>query len=88
MTANLVIYGLTAPFAAALMERFGVPATTRASFYVYSTTADVDALVGGLEKPRPLNGAGPKADALGGLASRGVRVSAGGASSGPTGAVP
>jgi len=29
--------------------RYGVPATTRASFYVYSTTADVDALVGGLE---------------------------------------
>jgi cysteine desulfurase/selenocysteine lyase len=29
--------------------RYGVPATTRASFYVYSTTADVDALVDGLE---------------------------------------
>jgi cysteine desulfurase/selenocysteine lyase len=29
--------------------RYGVPATTRASFYVYSTTADVDALVVGLE---------------------------------------
>ena len=29
--------------------RFGVPATTRASFYLYSTTAEVDALVDGLE---------------------------------------
>jgi cysteine desulfurase / selenocysteine lyase len=29
--------------------RYGVPATTRASFYVYTTTADVDALVDGLE---------------------------------------
>ena len=29
--------------------RYAVPATTRASFYVYSTTADVDALVDGLE---------------------------------------
>ncbi len=29
--------------------RYGVPATTRASFYVYSTPADVDALVKGLD---------------------------------------
>jgi cysteine desulfurase/selenocysteine lyase len=29
--------------------RFGVPATTRASFYFYSTPAEVDALVDGLE---------------------------------------
>ena len=29
--------------------RFGVPATTRASFYLYTTTAEVDALVDGLE---------------------------------------
>ena len=29
-------------------DRFGVPATTRASFYVYSTMAEVDALVDGL----------------------------------------
>jgi len=33
-----------------LMERFGVPATVRASFGVYNTRADVDALVGGLRK--------------------------------------
>jgi len=31
-----------------LMERFGVPATVRASFGVYNTRADVDALVAGL----------------------------------------
>jgi len=30
-------------------QRFGVPATTRASFYLYSTMAEVDALVDGLE---------------------------------------
>jgi cysteine desulfurase/selenocysteine lyase len=30
-------------------QRFGVPATTRASFYLYSSPAEVDALVGGLE---------------------------------------
>jgi cysteine desulfurase/selenocysteine lyase len=29
-------------------QRYGVPATTRASFYLYSTPADVDALVDGL----------------------------------------
>jgi cysteine desulfurase/selenocysteine lyase len=29
--------------------RYAVPATTRASFYLYSTTAEVDALVDGLE---------------------------------------
>lgn len=33
-----------------LMERFGVPATARASFGVYNTFAEVDALVAGLEK--------------------------------------
>jgi cysteine desulfurase / selenocysteine lyase len=33
-----------------LMEKMGWPATARASFYVYNTSADVDALVAGLEK--------------------------------------
>ncbi|MDQ2679659.1 MAG: cysteine desulfurase [Candidatus Eremiobacteraeota bacterium] len=33
-----------------LMEKMGWPATARASFYLYNTTADVDALVSGLEK--------------------------------------
>ncbi len=32
--------------------RFGVPATTRASFYLYSTPGEVDALVDGLEHVR------------------------------------
>jgi cysteine desulfurase/selenocysteine lyase len=33
-----------------LMRHLGVPATTRASFYVYNTTEDVDALVGALAR--------------------------------------
>lgn len=33
-----------------LMEKMGWPATTRASFYLYNTEADVDALYAGLEK--------------------------------------
>jgi cysteine desulfurase/selenocysteine lyase len=33
-----------------LMEKMGWPATTRASFYLYNTEEDVDALVAGLEK--------------------------------------
>ena len=35
-----------------VMERFGVPATTRASFAVYNTREDVDALVRGIHKVR------------------------------------
>jgi cysteine desulfurase / selenocysteine lyase len=35
--------------AAPVCHRMGVPATTRASFYVYTTEAEVDALVEGLE---------------------------------------
>lgn len=37
-----------------VMERFGVPATTRASFGLYNTQADVDALLDGLRKIREL----------------------------------
>ncbi|MCB0180091.1 MAG: aminotransferase class V-fold PLP-dependent enzyme, partial [Anaerolineae bacterium] len=33
-----------------LHDKFGLPATTRASFYVYNIPADVDRLVSGLEK--------------------------------------
>jgi len=33
-------------------QRFGVPAMTRASFYVYTTTEDIDALVRGLDQVR------------------------------------
>jgi cysteine desulfurase/selenocysteine lyase len=39
------------------MERFGLPATVRASFALYNTRADVDALVRGLEKVREVFGA-------------------------------
>jgi cysteine desulfurase/selenocysteine lyase len=35
-----------------LMERFGVPATVRASFALYNTRKDVDALLSGLERVR------------------------------------
>jgi cysteine desulfurase / selenocysteine lyase len=35
-----------------LMEKLGVPATTRASFYIYNTPAEIDALVAGIEKAK------------------------------------
>jgi cysteine desulfurase/selenocysteine lyase len=35
-----------------IMERFGVPATARASFALYNTQAEVDALVEGIQKVR------------------------------------
>lgn len=38
--------------AAPLCQRFGVPATTRASFYLYTTPDEVDALVAGLDEVR------------------------------------
>jgi cysteine desulfurase/selenocysteine lyase len=37
-------------------DRFGIPATTRASFYVYTTRDEVDALVAGLDEVRRLFG--------------------------------
>jgi cysteine desulfurase/selenocysteine lyase len=37
-------------------QRYGVPATTRASFYLYTTTSEVDALVRGLEQVRKVFG--------------------------------
>jgi cysteine desulfurase / selenocysteine lyase len=40
-----------------LMRRLGVPATTRASFYVYNTPDEVDALVAALDKARAIFGA-------------------------------
>ncbi|MEE8184603.1 MAG: cysteine desulfurase [Acidobacteriota bacterium] len=39
-----------------VMERFGVPATARASFAFYNTREDVDALVRGIEKVREVFG--------------------------------
>jgi len=37
-----------------VMERFGVPATTRASLAFYNTTDEIDALIRGIEKVREL----------------------------------
>jgi len=37
-----------------VMERFGVPATTRASLAVYNTKHEVDVLVAGIEKAREM----------------------------------
>ncbi len=39
-----------------LHDRFGLPATTRASFYIYSTKEEVDLLVNGLGKVRQIFG--------------------------------
>jgi cysteine desulfurase/selenocysteine lyase len=39
-----------------LMRRLEVPATARASFYLYNTEADVDALVAGIERAREVFG--------------------------------
>jgi cysteine desulfurase / selenocysteine lyase len=39
-----------------LMRRLNVPATARASFYIYNTDADVDALVAGVEHARDVFG--------------------------------
>jgi cysteine desulfurase/selenocysteine lyase len=38
------------------MRRLGVPATARASFHVYSTPEEVDALLDGLEVARQVFG--------------------------------
>ncbi len=40
-----------------LMERLGVPALSRASFYLYNTKEEVDKLVEGIEKARKIFGA-------------------------------
>jgi cysteine desulfurase / selenocysteine lyase len=39
-----------------LMRRLNVPATARASFYIYNTEADVDALVAGVQRAREVFG--------------------------------
>ena len=39
-----------------VMDRFGIPATARASFAVYNTREEVDALVGGILKAREVMG--------------------------------
>jgi cysteine desulfurase/selenocysteine lyase len=35
-----------------LMEKLGVPATTRASLYIYNTPAEIDALIAGIDKAK------------------------------------
>jgi len=37
-----------------LMEKLGVPATARASFYLYNTLSEVDALIRGIEKAKKI----------------------------------
>jgi cysteine desulfurase/selenocysteine lyase len=37
-------------------EKFGVPATTRASFYLYNTTAEIDKLVEALYSVKEIFG--------------------------------
>ena len=39
-----------------VMQRFGIPATARASFYLYNTLSEVDALVAGLHKVQKIFG--------------------------------
>src|SRR5512140_87895 len=39
-----------------LHEKFGIPATTRASFYLYSTKSEVDALIEGIYKVKKIFG--------------------------------
>jgi cysteine desulfurase/selenocysteine lyase len=39
-----------------VMDRFGIPATARASFAMYNTAGDVDALIGALDRVRTLLG--------------------------------
>ncbi len=39
-----------------IMQRFGIPATVRASFALYNTTAEVDALVAGIKKVQEVFG--------------------------------
>ena len=39
-----------------VMQRFGIPATSRASFAFYNTLAEVDALVAGIRKVQKVFG--------------------------------
>ena len=52
----LLLLALLVAVLAALWLRLGVPATARASFWVYSEVADVDALADGLLAARRLFG--------------------------------
>ena len=63
------------------MRRLEVPATARASFYVYNDEADVDALVAGVERARDVFGGGDVDDAGGVLGQHGHAGLVGGADS-------
>ena len=39
-----------------VMERYGIPATARASFALYNTKEEIDALVGGIKKVQEVFG--------------------------------
>ena len=39
-----------------VMDRFGIPATVRASFGLYNTREEIDALVAGIQKVREIFG--------------------------------
>ncbi len=39
-----------------VMQRFGIPATARASFYLYNTLPEVDALVAGIRRVQKIFG--------------------------------
>jgi len=39
-----------------LHKKLGIPASARASFYIYNTTEDIDKLIGGLDKAREIFG--------------------------------
>jgi cysteine desulfurase/selenocysteine lyase len=41
-----------------IVRRFGIPATTRATFYLYNGTDDIDALVAGVEQAKRFFGVG------------------------------
>ena len=51
-----MITNVPASSCVSLCARFGVPAMTRASFYLYNTTDEVDALVRGLGEVRKVFG--------------------------------
>jgi cysteine desulfurase/selenocysteine lyase len=38
------------------MQRFGIPATARASFYLYNTMLEVDSLIAGINRVRKIFG--------------------------------
>lgn len=57
-----------------LMKRFGLPATSRASFYVYNRPSDVDALVEALHEV--VRGYGPRPVPVGGVPGPGDSASA------------